>query len=245
VVHKLSAKVVRKVPSDKAYYYSVRACEIEAEIYIHLGKHRRVTRYLTSGDGYIELRYEPNGDLESYLRTHTVTDGFRYRVARQTIEAVDFVHRKGIIHSDLSARQFLVDRHLNVRIADFGGSSLHGSEAIVMENATHFLPRDDESPNTVQSDIFALGSTIYEILVGQKPYEGKSDEEVQQLFSNMLFPPLEIIKDTTWRSVIQRCWQCQYETTHEILRDISATLRTMHTRTLFPFSILCSHSLCD
>lgn len=223
VVHKLSNKVVRKVPSDKAYYYSVRASEIEAKVYIHLGKHKRITRYLTSGDGYIELQYEPNGDLESYLRTHTVTDQFRYRVAQQAIEAVDFIHHKGVIHSDLSARQFLVDRQLNVKLADFGGSSLHGSEAIVMENATHFLLRDEESPNTVQSDIFALGSTIYEILVGQKPYEGKSDEEVQQLFSEMLFPSLEIIKDITWKSFIQRCWMCQYETAHEILGDIYAT----------------------
>lgn len=188
MVHKLNDKIVRKVPSDKSYSYSIRAFEIEARVYRHLGKHKRIARCLACGDDYIDLRYEPNGDLEPYLKVHSVTDYFRHRVARQAIEAVNFIHQKEVIHSDLSARQFLVDERLNIRLSDFGGSSLQGSEAIVMENATHFLPRNEDLPNTVQSDIFALGSTIYEILVGQKPYEGKMDEEVQQLFFRKVVP---------------------------------------------------------
>jgi serine/threonine protein kinase len=65
-----------------------------------------------------------------------------------------------------------------------------------------FLPRDDESPNTVQSDLFASGSTIYEILVGRKPYDGVDDEEAQRLYSNREFPTLEDIESTHWRNAI-------------------------------------------
>lgn len=116
-----------------------------------------------------------------------LTSCAKYRVARQAIEAVVFIHERDVIHSDLSARQFLVDKSCNIRLSDFGGSSLQGSGAIVVENATHFLPRNEDAPNTVQSDLFALGSTVYEILLDKKPYEGMKDEEIQRLFSDKVF----------------------------------------------------------
>jgi serine/threonine protein kinase len=222
VVHKLNEKVVRKVPCCKSDPYSLHALKIEAQIYRHLGQNKRIARWFQSTDDHIDLQYEANGDLETYLRTHAVNNEVRYRIARQAIEAVDFIHKNEVIHSDLSARQFLVDERLNIRLSDFGGSSLRGSEAIVMENATHFLPRDENLPNTVQSDIFALGSTLYEIILGHRPYEGKEDDEVRHLYSQELFPSVESIGDATWRLAIQKCWKSHYQSTREILEDVSA-----------------------
>ncbi|KAJ5961295.1 kinase-like protein [Penicillium vulpinum] len=99
----------------------------------------------------------------------------KYRIARQAIEAVVFIHGKDVIHSDLSARQFLVDRNYNVRLSDFGDRSLRS------------------------------GSTIYEILLGKKPYEGTEEEEIQRLFSQKTFPALSGIMDRQWSGVIQKC----------------------------------------
>jgi serine/threonine protein kinase len=222
IVHKLNNKVVRKVPSDKSYVYSARAVEIEGRIYCHLGKHKRIARCIGWGNDFVDLRYECNGDLESYLKQTPLTNDAKYRLARQAVEAVVFIHGKDVIHSDLSAHQFLVDKNRNVRLSDFGGSSLQGSEAIVMENATHFLPRDEDSPNTVQSDLFALGSTVYEIILGQKPYEGMEEEEVQRRFSEKVFPTLNGISDQRWRNVIEKCWMCEYKSTSDVLKDISS-----------------------
>ncbi|KAE8353099.1 kinase-like domain-containing protein [Aspergillus coremiiformis] len=219
IVHKLSDRIVRKVPTAKSDA-STRAIHIEAQVYRHLGKHTRIARCLRCGDDYIDVQYEPHGDLETYLRKNWVTDRFRHRVARQAIEAVVFIHSKGVIHSDLAARQFLVDPGYNVRLSDFGGSSLLGEDALVMENATHFLPRDEDAPNTVWSDLFALGSTVYEILLGMKPYEGIEDEEIQRLYSSNVFPSLDKISDGSWRKIIRKCWMSQYNTTAEILKDV-------------------------
>lgn len=205
---------------DKTYIYSTNAVDIEGRIYGHLGKCKRIARCIRWGDDFVDLRYECNGDLESYLKKTPLTSYARYRVARQAIEAVVFIHKKDVIHSDLSARQFLVDQRCNIRLSDFGGSSLQGSEAIVMENATHFLPRDEDAPNTIQSDLFALGSTVYEILLGEKPYEGIEDEEIQRRFSDKIFPMLNIIEDQQWRNIIQKCWTCQYSCASDILEDI-------------------------
>lgn len=144
-----------------------------------------------------------------------------------------FIHGKDVIHSDLGARQFLVDKYCNVKLTDFGGSSLQGSEAIVMENATHILPRDEDSPNTIQSDLFALGSTVYEIILSMKPYEGMEEDEVQRLFPEKVFPTLDEIGDPRWRNVIQKCSMCEYKRASDIFEDIPSVscFRRIFTRT--------------
>lgn len=168
----------------------------------------------------MDLRYERNGDLESYLKKTDPDSYARYGFARQAVEAVAYIHEMEVIHSDLSARQFLVDKNRNLRLSDFCGSSLQGSEAIVMENTTHFLPRDENLPNTIQSDLFALGCTIYEILLGRRPYEGMDDEDIQRLYSEKCFPGLDGIEEEYWRDVIEKCWLCEYERATDILGDI-------------------------
>ncbi|KAE8406524.1 kinase-like protein [Aspergillus pseudonomiae] len=221
VVHRLNNSIVRKAPVDKSDIYNTRAVEIEAQVYRHLGRHKRIARCLQCSENYIDLRYEAKGDLESYLSHHCVSDRVKYRMARQAVEAVIFIHGKGVLHSDLSARQFLVDKRYNARLSDFGGSSLQGSDAIIMENATHFLPRDEDAPNTVQSDIFALGSTLYEILVGRKPYEGLEDDKIQQLYLNKTFPSLDEIRSVSWRTIILKCWMSEYKVASDILKDVT------------------------
>jgi serine/threonine protein kinase len=78
-----------------------------------------------------------------------VTERFRYRAAEQAIKTIDFIYRKRIVHSDLVARQFLLNNRLNLRLSDFDNSSLDSSAALIMENITHFLSRDEDSPNIV------------------------------------------------------------------------------------------------
>ncbi|RDW83657.1 uncharacterized protein DSM5745_03983 [Aspergillus mulundensis] len=228
-IHRLSDGIVRKIPCSSSDSDGPRAAHIEAIIYRHLGNHRRIARCLHACDDYIDLKYEPYADAASFLGCWQVPSGIRYQFARQAVEAVHYIHGKGVIHSDLAARQFLVDETFSLRLSDFGGSSLHGGESIIVENATHFLPRDCSSPTTVQSDLFALGSTLYEILVGQKPYGDLSDEEkVLRLYSSKVFPNLDAVTDGQWRAVITGCWMTQYRSASEILNNLppqSLTLR--------------------
>lgn len=161
-----------------------------------------------------------NGNLEDYLcKNYPAGAGpaMLRTFACQAVEAVNLIHHRDIIHSDLAARQFLVDDFLNLRLSDFGGSSIQASCALGLEGVSHFLPRDDRLPNTVQSDLFALGSTLYEIFVGKKPYhEKEEDSEIEDLYKMGLFPSVEYI-DEPWGHIIAGCWNCQYSSTDEIL----------------------------
>lgn len=211
---------MRKVPCDRSYSTSVKAIQTEAWIYQHLGRHKHIARCLEATDDHIDLKFEKNGDLEIYLSMHRVSSEFRCRAAAQVIEAVRYIHEEGIVHSDLSARQFLLDEKMSVRLSDFCGSSLNGSKALVIENPSHYLPRGQMLPSTIKSDIFALGSTLYEIMTSETPYHGKSDKEVQDLYRRKIYPSLDGIEDEKWRQIIIGCWTGRYKSVREILLDI-------------------------
>ncbi|ELR09573.1 hypothetical protein VC83_05528 [Pseudogymnoascus destructans] len=126
----------------------------------------------------------------NYIQTHkeSISDASRIRWARQIIEAVALVHEKGIVHADLALRQFFLDSDLNARLGDFGASGYPGQEALGMEGASHCLPRNPDEPNTFVSDLFALGSTLYELGVGDIPYRGLNDDLIENLYAKGDFP---------------------------------------------------------
>jgi hypothetical protein len=51
-----------------------------------------------------------------------------------------------------------------------------------MKSVRSFLPRETTSPPTVTTDLFALGSAIYEIMTGYKPYEHFENKEVEERY---------------------------------------------------------------
>lgn len=131
------------------------------------------------------------------------------------VESIEYIHSKGVRHSDIRLDQWLVDARLNARLTDFNASGfddqpdlgLKGRRAQGLECPSHCLPRDPEADNTVESDIFALGSTFYELVTGHKPYDGLSDESIELLFKERKFPPTEGL---VLASVIFGCWEGKF-----------------------------------
>jgi serine/threonine protein kinase len=192
-VHRLDERRVRKMPAPHTTDLDLAITSIrrEGQIYNHLGNHDRVIKCLATGDHFVDLEYAPNGHIEDYLKRHQdISNERRVRFAREIIEAVEFVHSKGIIHSDLAARQFLLDSTLHAKLSDFGFSSFSKGDALGFEVSSHHLPRDIDSkrPSTIRSDLFALGSTLYEVMTGTRPYEGREDDNIVQLYRKRLFP---------------------------------------------------------
>ncbi|KAH2132619.1 hypothetical protein KXV68_000480, partial [Aspergillus fumigatus] len=110
--------------------------------------------------GYVNIKYYPLGDLATYVHENKITPDLQAKWFQQLLEAVVVIHSHNIIHSDLALRQFFVDDALNVRLGDFNSSQYPGHPALGYEKASHCLPRDYDMPNTIMSDLFALGSTL-------------------------------------------------------------------------------------
>lgn len=77
----------------------------------------------------------------------------------------------GVRHSDLRLDQWLLDNDMDARLSDFNGSGynaraalgLEGSKALGHKESSYYLPRDPTTDNRNESDLFALGSVLYEL----------------------------------------------------------------------------------
>ncbi|EER28940.1 kinase domain containing protein [Coccidioides posadasii C735 delta SOWgp] len=193
----------------------------EASIYHRVGPHERLVRILGhSRDGLI-LEYMKNGDLKTYIQARSsIPMSLKLKWAYQIAQAVSLLHSNGIIHCDIKPRNFLLDATLNIKIIDFSGSSLDGSKPASGEGTRFYLPRHWRDPPTVATDLFALGSTLYEVFQETSPYEEIPSDQVEVLFKRKEFPNVSAIP---CGKIIKQCWLSQVASAEHVqafIRDI-------------------------
>ena len=214
----LLGNLVRKIPIYGNEAMSIEGVRREAQIYRHLGNHTSVIECLSNLDSHVDLVFAANGDLEEYISSQPDTPTeVLLKLVWQATEAVAYVHSKGVIHGDIAARRFLLDEQLNVKLSGFTYASLDGEKGLNITSYRHFLPRDNMAPNTIKSDLFALGCTFYEIMKGKKPYADVHEHDVLELYKQKLFPDVDGL---CCGVVILDCWNCKFSSAAEILERI-------------------------
>jgi serine/threonine protein kinase len=195
---------------------------IEKRIYERFsehGGHEGLLHYHGPYESGIRLEFACNGNLRSFLkkRAKDINIERRLRWAKQITNALRFVHSTHVVHGDVTYGNILLDGQLHIKLSDFGGSSLDGSPLLVAVTASH---RCSGSVSSMQGDIFALGSTLYEIMTGVVPYYEYSEEEVKARYSKGKFPETKFLGSIG--DIIARCWHGQYSRFEAITTDINS-----------------------
>jgi serine/threonine protein kinase len=222
-VERLSTGEVVKSPWPG---HRVEACRrditTESQIYARLGAHSRLVKVIgwDPKECVLTMEYMSNGNLKDFIPANndSISPPQRFQWAREAAEGLQLLHAADVIHCDVEPKNFLLDTYLNLKIADFGGSSLNGSQAAACAKE-RFSPPDFDwrSQPVKQDDLFGLGSLIYFIMAGQYPFPELASEEVQAKYKAHEFPDVESIK---CRDIIKRCWHLEAGSAKEILQSL-------------------------
>lgn len=206
-------------------------CEVEVEVYERLERSRKkescstILRYYGNSKHGITLEYAEIGGLREHLRTAgTPSTESLLRWARQAAQALVFCHASAVLHGDINCSNFFLDGEQDLKLGDFAGSSIDDSPATICYSTTHQLPMLDsssESENVIitkETEIFAFGSTLYEMVTGRPPYDDKTDAEVERLFSSGEYPKGS--DAAVLGSVITKCWNVEFSSMDEVLKSI-------------------------
>ena len=130
---------------------------------------------------YLIMEYVKGTDLKKYIKANYPLPLEQViTIMQQVLSAIGLAHEHRIIHRDLKPQNILMDEDGNVKIADFGIAIALSETSLTQTNtllgSVHYLSPEQArgSMATRQSDIYALGIILYELLMGKVPFEGES-----------------------------------------------------------------------
>jgi len=150
------------------------------------------------GQPYIAMEYAERGSL--YHQVHDNPLPWREAAALVAVlaEAVEAVHRQGIVHRDLKSGNILIGADGVPKIADFGLAKVLGAEVslippgAVVGSPAYMSPEQALGQSKVvnfTSDVYSLGAILYDALTGHPPFRGSTLEILEQVCNNKPEPP--------------------------------------------------------
>ena len=130
---------------------------------------------------YIVMEYVEGTDLKDYVRQKGALHPIEaVRIMMQIVSAIAAAHQNRIIHRDIKPQNILIDKEGNVKITDFGIAVALSDTSLTQTNtllgSVHYLSPEQARGGmaTIQTDIYALGIVLYELLTGKVPFDGES-----------------------------------------------------------------------
>lgn len=116
--------------------------------------------------------------------------------------ALAAAHKLGIVHRDIKPENILVSKEGRIKIADFGlargallGNTMTAESSVILGSVSYLSPEQvQRGVADSRSDIYSLGIVLFEILTGQKPYQGEDPVQVAIKHVNERVPAPSTIK---------------------------------------------------
>jgi serine/threonine protein kinase len=145
---------------------------------------------------YLILEYCENGSLKELLvARHGLGRDELISYCKQLLSAIGYLHERHFCHRDLKPANILIDKHGRLKLADFGLASRSTDVALKLCGSLAYMSPeliDRPSSNPEANDVWALGVTFYEMMVGKRPFESSRTSELKSIIISGFVPiPLD------------------------------------------------------
>jgi eukaryotic-like serine/threonine-protein kinase len=188
-------------------------------------RHPNIAHLLDAGvaaghQPYLVLEYVRGERIDLYCDRHGLNINQRVRLFIDVLRAVAHAHSNLVVHRDLKPSNILVTDHGNVKLLDFGVAALlsrRGGDVthLTGPNAPGLTPGFAAPEQllgdsiTTATDVYALGTVLFELLAGRHPLVGndekeKTSAELIKLTLDSDPPRLsDVAVDVRWRRVLR------------------------------------------
>ncbi|XP_781094.4 serine/threonine-protein kinase A-Raf isoform X2 [Strongylocentrotus purpuratus] len=153
--------------------------------------------------------------LDTKLVMHQLID-----ISRQTAQGMDYLHAKNIIHRDLKSNNIFLHDDLTVKIGDFGLATVKsrwsGSQQFeqpsgsILWMAPEVIRMRDTNPYSFQSDVYAFGVVLFELVTQSLPYQNikHKDQIIWMVGRGYLQPDLSKVRNDTPKALKRLITDC-------------------------------------
>lgn len=151
---------------------------------------------------YIVMRYIPEGMTLRDIMDGPIEVKTAVTLVIQMGRALDYAHRRGVIHLDVKPTNILLDEEGWAFLSDFGLSRVMQHSALLMTRTgvrmgtpKYMSPEQGQgAPLDGRSDVYSLGVVLYELLTGRVPFDGETPLDViEKHLSEYPIPPRQIV----------------------------------------------------
>jgi serine/threonine protein kinase len=152
----------------------------EAQISAHLQHPNIVNVYdfeISDDLVFISLEYIEGKTLSQFIHEENpVPFEKAISIFKDLLKALNYAHKKGVLHRDIKPDNILIDKDFNARLTDFGLASFKDTPSVTeqgqsMGTPAYMAPEQIEGkPANIQTDLYSLGLTLFELLTNESPF---------------------------------------------------------------------------
>ena len=192
---------------------------------------------------FLEFNGQPCIIME-YIEGRTLTDCVKawggvpladaIRYFQSIVEAIDYVHGRGIVHRDIKSNNVKITPSGHVKLLDFGIAKSGASPALTVTGSfvgtLQYLSPEQLVGGVAdfRSDIWSLGVLLYEMTTCRLPFEANTIGELCQKITKATYTPPSVMNQSVPRDVqniITRCLKKnpadRYQSARELLQDVN------------------------
>jgi serine/threonine protein kinase len=197
-----------------------------------------------AGHDFIVMEYVAGKTLDQLIPRKGMRLGETLKIAVQIADALARAHAAGIIHRDLKPANVMVDEHGLVKVLDFGLAKLIEQGLSEDESTATIAVKTDEgaivgtvaymSPEQAEGkkldarlDIFSFGAVLYEMVAGQRAFQG--DSKMSTLSAVLHKEPAPLPGETPRElgRIVTRCLRKDPERRFQHMADVKVALEEL------------------
>jgi serine/threonine protein kinase len=179
------------------------------------------------------MEYIRGTDIETLIDEEeklSIKTSLRY--LKQILSALEFAHKHKVIHRDIRPSNILIDDQNNIKITDFGTSTLLNDKQYAttrIGSPPYMAPEQFEGKAVFSSDIYSAGCLFYEMVTGFPPIVMANPMEIYKMAKAGNITPLikkneSVSSRLNWivMKALSPDLSTRYKTVTELIRDLNS-----------------------